>query len=1023
LDDFDDFRFLSDSFGNLYKGGNMPTLINPYHYATTTSTITMGPQSQQNNGSIKKCRKAASTYRKKQRKPKEYMVSGHAIVFDRLKHCRRCQKYEKYKSAEITKREWESYKHGHHDSCEFRKKKTKENQETTMDNFTARVKQARCIARKEALENDGRLVGDVQVTVQNFVPMGASATKTDRLPTTPSTDRVKKVDFVYDLIEYVEKRIEECKKGEHKWIKQSAAPTEVALTIDYILPQFEHRRESSVDAVLPTTPSFLAAASNYYQLFPEGTATLKLPKDMSPDPSPIYHPLEGQELMYLDWNLCSPGTKLPCPHCVPGLLKHEPYTNFSKHKGQVCRILKPDASSIYCVLKKYRCNSCERLVDANDAGLLANLPAHVREIYPVPPRYCNGRTHLHKDLIDIVESLMLTYGNADFIAKHMVSQLGKKYENQVATYLSKGKGPTSSYPKEKDWMQKRFPPSGETLRLAYFEAESSKLQPYGYSNKERYNRELQSVNIENDDIVAYDHTFQVLKNYSLKGAKALFTGMTGKTKEVVSAFIVPTTKLYDVSHGLTSSKLNRKNYKASTVYTDTCPHGIPFWKGLFGASVVCLLGLFHFLQRMVKTLDYKSELFWDCLVELQEAIYEYNADDLAALTNALKDGSLNGKQHSDDEIKMLRKGKAWHDNYETYLRKRFHTEDEIKTRLACWVEAWTDARDPNGRLVMSNKTAAATNEQMTKVKYVLDSERATAYTKIAPSKAAKHQLTSWRSNRPESNLEQFHGLLAHYANNGMRADYADTLNLRGIAKYNQQQRQKFVNNKSKMIQAHDNDDNERTCPAWMEKHLLHTDHSLLHYLNQQALAKGIDQPFEYVETPTTNNGEVFLSEYFTAQVQRNYEMLDNSQQPSGMKTCQCIKCTIEDTAMVAVEFSVNEEEIQEQEEQHREIDNDNDNDFNDDNNNNNNPLPSLVHLPAPSLIHLPAPTATANQQRLDQQGNEKLMCFPLPPFQCSAFRSYVLRKMRAQNCGDPSVLGRPPHKFWCPKSCPARAYM
>jgi hypothetical protein len=878
-----------------------------------------------------------------------------------------------------------------------------------MINFTARVKQARRIARKEALENDGRLVGDVQVTVQNFVPMGASATKTDRLPT---TKRVKKVDFVYDLIEYVEKKMEECKKGELQWVKQSAAPPEVALTIDYILPQFEHRRESSVDAVLPTTASFLAAASNYYQLFPEGTATLKLPKDMSPDPSPIYHPLEGQELMFLDWNLCSPGTKLPCPHCVPGLLKHEPYTNFSKHKGQVCRILKPDASSIYCVLKKYRCNSCERLVDANDAGLLNNLPAHVREIYPVPPRYCNGRTHLHKDLVDIVESLMLTYGNADFIAKHMVSQLGKQYENQVATYLSKG--PTSSYPKEKDWMQKRFPPSGETLRLAYFEAESSKLQPYGYSNKERYNRELQSVNIEDDDIVAYDHTFQVIKNYSLKGAKALFTGMTGKTKEVVSAFIVPTTKLYDVSHGLTSSKLNRQNYKASTVYTDTCPHGIPFWKGLFGPSVVCLLGLFHFLQRIVKTLDYKSELFWDCLVELQEAIYEYNEDDLAALTDALKDGSLNGKEHSDDEIKTLRMGKAWHDNYETYLRKRFHTEDEIKTRLACWVEAWTDARDPNGRPVMSDKTAAATQEQMTKVKYVLDSERATAYTKIAPSKAAKHRLTAWRSNRPESNLERFHGLLAHYANNGMRAEYADTLNLRGIAKYNQQQRQKFVKNNNKMIQAHD----ERTCPVWMEKHLLHIDHSLLHYLNQQALAKGIDQPFEYVETPTTNNGEVFLSEYFSAQVKRNYEMLDDSQQPGSMKTCQCAECTLEDTAMVAVEFSVNV--VQEQEEQHCEIDDDDNNEHeNEHENDNDNPLPSLIHLPPP--------TATANQRHQQQTfvppGNEKLMCFPLPPFQCSAFRRYLLRKMQARNYGDTSVLGRPPHDFWCPKSCPARAYM
>jgi hypothetical protein len=130
-------------------------------------------------------------------------------------------------------------------------------------------------------------------------------------------------------------------------------------------------------------------------------------------------------------------------------------------------------------------------------------------------------------------------------------------------------------------------------------------------------------------------------------------------------------------------------------------------------------------------------------------------------------------------------------------------------------------------------------------------------------------------------------------------------------------------------------------------------------------------------------------------------MLDDSQQP-GMKTCQCAECTFEDAAMVVVEFSVNE--VQEQEEQHCEIDDDDDDDDDDDNDNDNdNPLPSLVHLPAP--------TATANQRPDQQQtfvppGNEKLMCFPLPPFQCSAFRRYVLLKMQARNYGDTSVLGR-----------------
>ena len=96
-------------------------------------------------------------------------------------------------------------------------------------------------------------------------------------------------------------------------------------------------------------------------------------------------------------------------------------------------------------------------------------------------------------------------------------------------------------------------------------------------------------------IVAYDHTFQIMNNYTLNGAKAMFTGMKRKTKEVVSCFIVPSTKLYDASHALISSIQRRTKYKPATIYTDTCPSGVPFWKSLFGELIACLLGLFHFV--------------------------------------------------------------------------------------------------------------------------------------------------------------------------------------------------------------------------------------------------------------------------------------------------------------------------------------------------------------------------------------------------------------------------------------------
>ena len=84
------------------------------------------------------------------------------------------------------------------------------------------------------------------------------------------------------------------------------------------------------------------------------------------------------------------------------------------------------------------------------------------------------------------------------------------------------------------------------------------------------------------------------------GTKAVFTGMTGSTKEVISLAAVPSTALREVIHLLKQSKTRRETFDPSVVYTDTCPNGTYVWKGLFGNDIDCRLSLFHFVHQLWK---------------------------------------------------------------------------------------------------------------------------------------------------------------------------------------------------------------------------------------------------------------------------------------------------------------------------------------------------------------------------------------------------------------------------------------
>ena len=144
----------------------------------------------------------------------------------------------------------------------------------------------------------------------------------------------------------------------------------------------------------------------YYSFFPLGTATFTFPEDAAGNPSPAYHSLAGQHIIYLDWQLAFPNHSLKCPECG-GFLNHT-QTNFQRKKGSLFPIWNQDGSAIWCVIMKYTCSKCKENVDANEGRLLQRLPEHMTAAYPVVPQYAtrDGGFHLHKDAMQDFEHML-----------------------------------------------------------------------------------------------------------------------------------------------------------------------------------------------------------------------------------------------------------------------------------------------------------------------------------------------------------------------------------------------------------------------------------------------------------------------------------------------------------------------------------------------------------------------------------------------------------------------------------------
>eukprot|EP00542_Grammatophora_oceanica_P006324 CAMPEP_0194069876 /NCGR_PEP_ID=MMETSP0009_2-20130614/87876_1 /TAXON_ID=210454 /ORGANISM="Grammatophora oceanica, Strain CCMP 410" /LENGTH=420 /DNA_ID=CAMNT_0038723101 /DNA_START=256 /DNA_END=1515 /DNA_ORIENTATION=- len=302
-----------------------------------------------------------------------------------------------------------------------------------------------------------------------------------------------------------------------KWATDASYPKEIGIVADKIIKACEHKKPADTSQN-PSTETFQRAREVYLQFFRPGTCTFTFPPDFgATQPSPAYHSIAGDSILYLDWKLIDPTVNLHCPACRAHL-KHT-RTNFSHHKT-LFPVWDVKGRPMYAVVMNYKCPQCQSNVAANDGKLLSSLPTYLRCMYPVNPIYATGGFHITEALSQLLENLMVTYANGDFVSKMLYQELGREYTRKVATYLSLS--PTRDFAGEREYESGIFPPSGKSLRELYQQAQQSTFTHYGYSHADRNKREIQSVQLGENDLSAIDWTVAFLRNFILPGATAGF---------------------------------------------------------------------------------------------------------------------------------------------------------------------------------------------------------------------------------------------------------------------------------------------------------------------------------------------------------------------------------------------------------------------------------------------------------------------------------------------------------------------
>jgi hypothetical protein len=275
------------------------------------------------------------------------------------------------------------------------------------------------------------------------------------------------------------------------------------------------------------------------------------------------------------------------------------------------------------------------------------------------------------------------------------------------------------------------------------------------------------------------------------------------------------------------------------------------------------------------------------------------------------------------------------------------------------------------------------------------------YQQIPPGPRSTHGLSKWKCDRPESLLEKFHELMAHFGNTGIEKELADTLTLGGTTEYNVKQRWKATMRLDGAV--------GNKIPSSFVDLPQFYDYLLLLYLNDEAFKCGLPLIFCDLHPIRENNGEVFLSKYFDAQIGRNNSVKQDPKTKLCLRpTCKArvlapaspfsqervtaairsivaaaIRSNSNDSTPVSIESSLppfSQPVIVAQEQ----------------------PQPSTAAVFVPSI-----PLAEMVYGAWMPRPHD--CCYMVGDFHCATYALYLRRKISGVQ-----VLGKPPHEMTCP---------
>ena len=166
--------------------------------------------------------------------------------------------------------------------------------------------------------------------------------------------------------------------------------------------------------------------------------------------------------------------------------------------------------------------------------------------------------------------------------------------------------------------------------------------------------ELQQVAVKGG-IVSADHTHATVKNiYGVGGAgiSAIFDVCDNTTGETATGVCVSSTAAGAYAHAA-SSLSHARGATIKVCFTDNWPTSQEVLEALWGISHG-RLDIFHWMRRLSVMLHDTHCDYYRALALLSQCVYYWNDDDMAGVTRALKDGSLNGKRHSLSRSKRCR---------------------------------------------------------------------------------------------------------------------------------------------------------------------------------------------------------------------------------------------------------------------------------------------------------------------------------------------------------------------------------